>query len=238
MKKIQCMIVDDEPLAREILQTYISRIQGWELKKSCINAVEAYEGLHQFAIDVIFLDIQMPVVTGIDFLRSLKNPPLVIFTTAYADHAVTGFELNAVDYLVKPIVFERFQQAVEKVNARLAVPELPVKIPQQQPVAAPDYFFIKQDSRLVKISYSEVLYMEAQRDYTYIYLKDKKILASMHLKALEELIQSPPLFRVQRSYIVNLDAIKAINGNTVEIAGKEIPIGANYKDDLFRLLKI
>ncbi|HEX2846741.1 MAG TPA: LytTR family DNA-binding domain-containing protein [Chitinophagaceae bacterium] len=238
MKKIQCMIVDDEPLARDILQTYVARIPGWELKKSCINAVEAYEGLHQFAIDVIFLDIQMPVVTGIDFLRSLKKPPLVIFTTAYADHAVTGFELNAVDYLVKPIVFERFQQAIEKVNARLAVSEPEVKSSELKQAPGADYFFIKQDSRLVKINYSEVLYMEAQRDYTYIYLKDKKILASMHLKALEELIQSSPLFRVQRSYIVNLDAIRAINGNVLEIAGKEIPIGASYKDELFRLLKI
>lgn len=238
MKKVQCMIVDDEPLAREILQTYIARIPGWELKKSCVNAVEAYEGLHQFEIDLMFLDIQMPVVTGVDFLRSLKNPPMVIFTTAYAEHAVTGFELNAVDYLVKPIVFERFQQAIEKVNARLTIPGPPEKATEQQPVPAAGYFFIKQDSRLVKIDYSEVLYMEAQRDYTYIHLKDKKILASMHLKALEELIQSPPLFRVQRSYIVNLDAVRAINGNVLEIAGKEIPIGANYKDELFRLLRI
>ncbi|MBN8877449.1 MAG: response regulator transcription factor [Sphingobacteriales bacterium] len=238
MKKILCMIVDDEPLARDILQTYIARIPGWELKKSCINAVEAYEGLHQFTIDVIFLDIQMPVVTGIDFLRSLKKPPLVVFTTAYADHAVTGFELNAVDYLVKPIVFERFQQAIEKVNARLAVSEPVIKDPEQKQVQGADYFFIKQDSRLVKINYNEVLYMEAQRDYTYIYLKDRKILASMHLKALEELIQSLPLFRVQRSYIVNLDAIKAINGNVLEIAGKEIPIGASYKEELFRLLRV
>lgn len=238
MKKIQCMIVDDEPLAREILQTYIGRIPGWELKKSCINAVEAYEGLHQFEIDIMFLDIQMPVVTGIDFLRSLKKPPLVIFTTAYAEHAVTGFELNAVDYLVKPIVFERFQQAIEKVNARLTISEPPLKIEGQQRSSTPDYFFVKQDSRLVKISYNEVLYMEAQRDYTYIYLKDKKILAGMHLKALEELIQSPSLFRVQRSYIVNLDAISAINGNVLEIAGKEIPIGANYKEELFRLLRV
>lgn len=238
MKKIQCMIVDDEPLAREILQTYIGRIPGWELKKSCVNAVEAYEGLHQFEIDIMFLDIQMPVVTGIDFLRSLKKPPLVIFTTAYAEHAVTGFELNAVDYLVKPIVFERFQQAIEKANARLAISEPPLKTEDQQRSSVPDYFFVKQDSRLVKISYKEVLYMEAQRDYTYIYLKDKKILAGMHLKALEELIQSPPLFRVQRSYIVNLDAISAINGNVLEIAGKEIPIGANYKEELFRLLRV
>lgn len=236
MKEIRCIIVDDEPLAREILQTYIARIPGWELKKSCINAVEAYEALHQFEIDLMFLDIQMPIVTGIDFLRSLKKPPLVIFTTAYADHAVTGFELNAVDYLVKPIVFERFQQAIEKVNIRLAIPEV-VKPAEQSPLA-PDYFFIRQDSKLVKINYSEVLYMEAQRDYTYIYLKDKKILASMHLKALEDILQSPLLFRVQRSFIVNLDAIKAINGNVLEIAGKEIPIGANYKEALFRLLRV
>lgn len=236
MKEIRCMIVDDEPLAREILQTYIARIPGWELKKSCINAVEAYEALHQFEIDLLFLDIQMPVVTGIDFLRSLKKPPMVIFTTAYADHAVAGFELNAVDYLLKPIVFERFQQAIEKVNARMAVAE-PVKSEERSPMPA-DYFFIRQDSKLVKINYSEVLYMEAQRDYTYIYLKDRKILASMHLKALEDMLQSPPLFRVQRSFIVNLDAIKAINGNMLEIGGREIPVGANYKEALFRILRL
>lgn len=236
MKESRCMIVDDEPLAREILQTYIARIPGWELKKSCINAVEAYEALHQFEIDLLFLDIQMPVVTGIDFLRSLKKPPMVIFTTAYADHAVTGFELNAVDYLLKPIVFERFQQAIEKVNARMAVAE-PVKSEERSPMPA-DYFFIRQDSKLVKINYSEVLYMEAQRDYTYIYLKDRKILASMHLKALEDMLQSPPLFRVQRSFIVNLDVIKAINGNMLEIGGREIPVGANYKEALFRILRL
>lgn len=234
MKKVQCLVVDDEPLARDILQTYISRIPGWELTKSCINAVEAYQGLHESTIDVIFLDVQMPVVSGIDFLRSLKNPPMVIFTTAYTDHAVTGFELNAVDYLVKPIVFERFREAVEKVNARISLENNEQKTERVMPAVS--YFFVRQDSRLVRIDYEEVLYMEAQRDYTYIFLRNKKLLVSMHLKAIEAMVQTPPFFRVQRSYMVNLDAIRAINGNVIEIAEKQIPIGANYKEDLFRQL--
>lgn len=224
------MIVDDEPLARDIIQTYVSRIPGWNLVKTCINAEEAYEGMFQFKVDVLFLDIHMPVISGIDFIRSLKRPPLVVFTTAYADYAVTGFELHAVDYLVKPVTFDRFFQAIEKVKERMLH-----RTNVAEQIQA-DYFFIKQDGRLVKIDYKDILFMEAQRDFTSIYLKNKKMLASMHLKVLEDMLTPPNIIRVHRSYIINLDAVRSIAGNIVEIDGKEIPIGANYKETLLKRL--
>ena len=230
MTEVNCMIVDDEPLARDIIQTYVSRIPGWNLVKTCINAEEAYEGMFQFKVDVLFLDIHMPVISGIDFIRSLKRPPLVVFTTAYADYAVTGFELHAVDYLVKPVTFDRFFQAIEKVKERMLH-----KTNVSEPIQA-DYFFIKHDGRLVKIDFKDILFMEAQRDFTLIYLKNKKMLAGMHLKALEDMLTTPDIIRVHRSYIINLDAVRSIAGNIVEIDGKEVPIGANYKEALLRRL--
>ncbi|MES2774072.1 MAG: response regulator [Bacteroidota bacterium] len=233
MSTINCLIVDDEPLAREILQTYIAGVPGWKLVQRCMSAVEAYGALHEHDIDVMFLDIQMPVVSGIDFLHSLKHPPLVVFTTAFSNHAVEGFALNAVDYLLKPITNERFLQAVDKLHERLAGKNT-VHLSTNAPAA--DYVFIKQDARLVKLHFDDILYAEAQRDFTYIFLKQKKILASMHLKMLEDLLPENRFLRIHRSYMINVSAISAINGNMVEIDQHEIPIGANYKDKLFSML--
>ena len=235
MITINCLVVDDEPLAREIIETYLSKLPGWQVAASCINAIEAYEAMMRTPVDVIFLDIQMPIISGIDFLRTLKQPPLIVFTTAYAEHAVTGFDLHAVDYLVKPISFERFFQATQKITERMQIKAPPAPLP---PADIPTYFFIKLEGRLVKINYGDVLYMEAQRDFTTIHLANKKLLAGMHLKAIEDMLAPPNILRVHRSYIVNLDAIRAINGNVLEIAGTEIPIGDHYKESLWRQLGI
>lgn len=233
MTAVNVLIVDDEPLAREIIQTYITTIPGWNLVKSCINAMEAYEAILQSKIDILFLDIKMPVISGIDFFRSLKNPPLVVFTTAYADFAITGFELHAVDYLMKPITYDRFYQAAEKVKERMLVY---ANTTETLPKLSAAYFFIKQDGKLIRINYSDILFMEAHRDFTCIYLADRKLLAGMHLKALEEIMACPNIVRVHKSYIINTDAIKSINGNIIETGSKEIPIGANYKKDLLKRL--
>jgi len=233
MNKTNCLIVDDEPLARKIIETYLSVVAGWQLIRSCMNAVEAYDALQGNSIDVMFLDIRMPVVSGIDFLRSLQHTPLVVFTTAYSDYAVTGFELNAVDYLVKPITADRFMQAVEKVNARFLSQGDEKEIFSTPPA---DYLFIRQEAKLIRVNYEDILFIEAKRDFTSIHLKRKKLLASMHLKALEMMLSPQRMLRVHRSYIVNLDAIQSINGNTIEIEDKSIPIGANYKPELFRRL--
>lgn len=232
MNEIKCMIVDDEPIARDILKRHISATPGLTLLKSCINATEAYEGLHEHEIDLIFLDIQMPVITGIDFLRSLRLPPLVIFTTAYHNYAVEGFELNSVDYLLKPITYDRFYQAIEKVKERTSFRMVKKTAPPA------DYVFIKQDNRLVKIYHNQINYIEAEKDFSSVFYDDKKLLAGMHLKMFEAMLPGDQFFRVHRSYMINLSKITSINGNIVELGKKEIPIGANYKNDLIIKLGI
>jgi DNA-binding LytR/AlgR family response regulator len=226
------MIVDDEPIARNILQKHIEATPGFVLVKSCMSASEAYEGLHQHVVDLVFLDIQMPVITGIDFLRSLRNPPLVVFTTAYHQYAVEGFELNSLDYLLKPITYDRFYQAAQKAKERMEM-----STAKKRPVP-PDYVFIKHDSRLVKISYHQIHHIEAEKDFSTVYYDDKKMLAGMHLKMFEAMLPEEQFCRVHRSFIINLSRITSINGNTLELGKKEIPIGANYKEALIKKLGI
>lgn len=226
------MIVDDEPIARDILKKYIDATPGLVLLKSCMNASEAYEGLHEYDVDLLFLDIQMPVITGLDFLRSLRHPPLTIFTTAYHEHAIEAFELNSVDYLLKPITYDRFYQAVQKAKERVDFLAVKRALP---PV---DYIFIKQDHRLVKISHHQINYIEAEKDFSTVYFNDKKLLAGMHLKMFENMLPQDKFIRVHRSFIVHLEKITAIMGNVVELGKREIPIGASYKDDLAKRLGI
>jgi DNA-binding LytR/AlgR family response regulator len=232
MNEVRCMIVDDEPLAREILKNHIAATPGLTLMKTCMNAAEAYEGIHQYPVDLIFLDIQMPVITGTEFLRSLRKPPLVIFTTAYHNYAVEGFELNSVDYLLKPITYDRFYQAFEKVKERMLSRIV------QEPASAVDYIFIKQDSKLIKVPFNNIRYIEAEKDFSMVHLSEKKILAGMHLKLFESMLPGHLFVRVHRSFIINLTRINSITGNIVELDKAEIPIGANYKDNLLKKLGI
>jgi DNA-binding LytR/AlgR family response regulator len=237
MKQINCMVVDDEPIARDILARHIAQTSGLTLVKNCINASEAYEGLHQHKVDLIFLDIQMPVITGTDFLRSLADPPLVIFTTAYGQYAVEGFELNSVDYLLKPVIYERFCQAIQKVNERISY-KSKLEIQQTEHVIPVDYVFIKQDTRLVRVNFGQMRYIAAEKDYSSVYLEDKRLFASMHLKLFEDMLPKEKFQRIHRSYLVNLSMIRAIKGNLVEIGSEELPIGANYKEALLKALGI
>ncbi|MGY3211949.1 LytR/AlgR family response regulator transcription factor [Mucilaginibacter sp. HD30] len=235
--QINCMVVDDEPIARDILTGYLEKTPGLKLLKSCMNATEAYEGLYQHQVDLIFLDIQMPVITGTDFLRSLRQPPLVIFTTAYQEYAIEGFELNSVDYLLKPVTYERFCQAVQKAKERLTF-KAADQSPRHPPVAAADYLFIKQDTRLVRVNYDQISYIQAEKDYSSVYLEDKRLLASMHLKLFEDTLPKEKFLRVHRSYIVNLSKILSIKGNTAELGEVAIPISLNYRDNLLSALRI
>ncbi|MES2330635.1 MAG: response regulator [Bacteroidota bacterium] len=237
MKEINCMVVDDEPIARDILARHIAQTSGLTLVKNCINASEAYEGLHQHKVDLMFLDIQMPVITGTDFLRSLGNPPLVIFTTAYEQYAVEGFELNSVDYLLKPITYERFFQAIQKVNERISY-KSNLDILQTEQTIPVDYVFLKQDTRLVRVNFNQIRYIAAEKDYSSVYLEDKRLFASMHLKLFEDMLPKENFLRIHRSYLVNLSMIRAIKGNLVEIGGDELPIGANYKEAFLKALGI
>lgn len=232
MKKTCCIVVDDEPLARELVQKYLARLENWEVVASCRSVAEAYEALYQNDVDVLFLDINMPDKTGIEFLATLKNPPPVVFTTAYAEHAATAFDLDAVDYLVKPITETRFREAIEKVE-RLLNASVGMPVPQQT-----DHLFLKQDNKLVKVLFDEILYVEALKDFSKVFLKEKTLLASAHLKLMDDWLPANRFLRIHRSYIVSLDAITAINGNLVEIGKQEIPVGATYKDELLKRLRL
>lgn len=232
MKKIHCIVVDDEPLARELVAAYVSRLANWELIACCRSVAEAYEALYQNAVDVVFLDINLPGVNGIDFLVTLRNPPAVVFTTAYAEHAATAFDLHAVDYLVKPITETRFGEAIDKAERLLNLPAPPLAKREA------DHLFLKQDARLVKVMFDDIPYIEALKDFSKVFLKEKTMLAGAHLKAMEELLPGSRFLRVHRSYIIALDAVAAVQGNMIEIGKQEIPVGATYKEELMRRLQL
>lgn len=231
---IKTLIIDDEPLALDILESYIAKLPDLELVGRCDNALDANERLQQGDIDLIFLDIQMPQMTGIEFLKSLRNPPKVVFTTAYAEHAVEGFELNAIDYLMKPIAFDRFFTAVNKVKE-----VMPKSVKDSKNTE--DFFFVKADKKLVKIHYSEILYIEGLKDYVIIKKEEGRVIALQTMKSLEAKLPSNQFMRVHRSFIINIGKIKAVVGNTIELKEsgqtKSIPIGKNYKEDLLRIVE-
>lgn len=235
---INCLIVDDEPLARLVIRSHLAHFPDWYIVAECIRATDAYEALYRHSVQVLFLDIQMPVISGIEFLRSLKQPPFVVFTTAYSHYAVEGFELNGVDYLLKPITFERFSQAINRVHERLQQPlaiQPAIESASTEP-AARDYVFIRQENKLVKVLFEDVLFLEAHRDMTKIYLKDGVLFANMHLKILGELFPATQFLRTHRSYIVSLTAVQAIQGNRLDIGPYEVPIGNLFREDVLKRL--
>lgn len=235
---INVIIVDDEPLAQDVLETYIEKIPELNLVKKCSNALEANEALKSEEIDLMFLDIQMPQLTGTDFLKTLNNPPLVIFTTAYPNYAIEGFELNALDYLLKPISLERFMKAVNKALEQL---ELQNKDSVAGSVEeSPDFIFVKADKKLIKIKYDEILYIEGLKDYVIIRMDRSRVITLQTMKSLEDKLPSNLFRRIHRSYIVSIDKINAIVGNMVEVIeknqAKHLPIGKNYRDELLAIV--
>lgn len=230
MPTIKCLIVDDEPLARKLIAGHVEKLPDWSIVAQCKNAVEAYEIIVKEKVDVLFLDINMPVITGVDFYRSLKNPPYLVFTTAYPEYAVEGFELEAVDYLVKPVTFDRFLKAVERIYDKiLSKNKIDDSMIRLDPVEPADHIFIKHFSKLVKVFFDEILYLEAQKDFVKFILKSNELLAGMTMKEAEDALPSAKFLRVHRSFIVSVKAITAMFGNTIEIGKFQVPIGANYK---------
>lgn len=227
---VSCLIVDDEPLAQDILDSYVKKTPQLNLVGICSNAIEALEKMKHNQVDLIFLDIQMPEITGIDFLRSLKAPPMVIFTTAYQNYAVEGFELNAIDYLLKPFSQDRFLKAVRKAE------ELFV-LKNEHSQREDDYIFIKSDQKLQKVSYNDILFVEALADYVKIHTPEKRYITLQTMKNMEEKLPERYFKRVHRSFIVALDKIITIVGGNVEINGQKIPIGKNYKEGFYDALK-
>lgn len=238
---MNCLIVDDEPLAIDLLDSFVSKIPYLNLVGKCLNAFEALELMQTNTIDLLFLDIQMPNVTGIDLVKSLSKQPLIIFTTAYSNYALDGFNLNAVDYLVKPIPFERFLKAVNKANEYHLFrnkPRLPEQKEKTNSSLHGDFIMVKADYSLVKIDLENILYIEGLKDYLKIFIQGQKTILTLNsLKKFEESL--PPEFfaRVHRSYIVALNKIEAIQKHRIIIGKERIPIGDNYKSDFYKKIE-
>lgn len=238
MPSINCLIVDDEPLARRLVAGYVEKLPDWSIVAQCKNAVEAYEIIVKAKVDVLFLDINMPVISGVDFFRSLKNPPFLVFTTAYPEFAVEGFELEAVDYLVKPITFDRFLKAAERIYEKMLLRNKnDDSVSRLVPADTADHIFIKHFGKLIKVFFDEILYLEAQKDFVKFVLKSDEFLAGMTMKEAEDSLPHSKFLRVHRSFIVSAKAITALFGNTIEIGKIQIPIGANYKGAVLEKVK-
>lgn len=214
---ITCLIVEDEPLAADILQDYIKQIPFLKLKGVCTDAIFALDILSKEAIDLLFLDIHLPGLKGLDFLKTLKNPPAVILTTAYQEYAIQGYELNVVDYLLKPIEFQRFVAAVNKVKGNEALPGKPT-------------ITIQTDKKKVIIPVEDIIFIESQKEYIKIQTPNTAFTTKYALSKIEEELDAGSFLRVHRSFIVALHKIKAYNAHEIELAGKTIPIGGNYRE--------
>jgi two-component system LytT family response regulator len=230
-KTMSCIIVDDEPLARDILEDFIGKVPFLMLKASCKNGFEALKVLQKEKTDLIFLDIQMPDLNGIQLYESLSSKPLVIFTTAYSNYAVTGFDLEAVDYLVKPFAFERFLKAVNRAYEQFQA---------SRPAASGeirDFMFVKDGTKIVKVNYADILYIEGMKDYVKIVLQDKKmVLTLMSMQHMMEKLPAEKFIRIHRSYIIPLSKIEEVEKNRVVIGGKHLPVGNSYKNGLMQAL--
>lgn len=243
LNMLNVLIVDDEPLALDVLETYISQMPELNLVKRCSNALEANEALKTNPVDLMFLDIQMPQLTGTDFLKTLSNPPMVVFTTAYSNYAIQGFDLNALDYLVKPISLDRFVKAVNKAVEHAGLLRLEQQSQNGNGANAADshdFFFVKADKKLVKVNFDDIIYIEGLKDYVIIRLLNGRVITLQTMKSLEDRLPPVQFKRIHRSYIVALDKIAAIEGNMVEVMEKDkpklLPIGKNYRDDLLDLI--
>jgi two-component system, LytTR family, response regulator len=235
---INCIVVDDEPLAIEILREYINRIPFLEITGSFTSALECIDFLKHNNVDLLFLDIQMEELTGIQLLRVLKEKPEVIFTTAYDTYALQGFELDVADYLLKPISFERFIRAVEKVHEKLALLHRPVSVPRDATAPdANDFFFVKTESRLQKVFFNDIFYIEGMGDYLRIVTAKERIMTLQNFKKLEAALPEERFIRVHRSYVIALDKIISIERNRIKIADQLIPIGDSYRKPFFALIE-
>ena len=231
MKQYSCIIVEDEPLARNLLTAYISKVPKIQLIQTFSNAIDALDYLRDNQVDILFSDIQMPEVTGITLLKLLQKKPLIILTTAYSEYALEGYELEVFDYLVKPISFERFLKSIEKGIARLdnSHPEVAEIKEVQSGTNAPDYIFVKDGTKLIKINLSEILYIEGLKDYVCIYTTGRKIVSLQTMKSLESTLPKDRFIRIHNSYIIAFEAINEIEKDRVIIGKSTIPVSDTYK---------
>jgi len=235
LKTYTCIIVDDETLAQELIEAHLAKIPNIHIVTKCHTAMEAMSVINNTNIDIMFLDIEMPDITGIEFLKSLGKPPLTILTTAYSEYALEGYELNVIDYLLKPIRFERFFKAIVKaMNLLKETCATPVV---ENMTIEEEYIFVKSDYKAVKIPFNELVYIESMQKYVKFYLKDKMVMSLMSLTSLTEILPSSIFFRCQKSFIVNLTKIDSINGNLILMNnGAKVSLSKNLKSELITLI--
>jgi two-component system LytT family response regulator len=222
---IQCLIVDDEPLAQDVIAGYVQQSDQLELVKKCSNVMEAFAVLQKQPVDLLFMDIKMPLINGIDFVKSLKNPPAVIFTTAFSEYAADSYEMEAVDYLLKPVTITRFNKSIDKylrqINTTITVEK--------------NYLYIKVDGRLQKIFYADILFAESMKDYMKIVTAREKYITHLTMKALVDLLPSKAFARIHRAFVVKLAAITAIARNEIQIGTFKIPVGEKFRVNMQHL---
>ena len=222
--KISCIITDDEPFARKGLQGYVEKIDFLDLKGSCEDALQLSNLLQQQPIDLLFLDIQMPHITGVEFLRAIRNPPKVIFTTAYEQYAIQGFELDVMDYLLKPISYERFLKAAWKARDYFAA--------KQQPDNSIPYLFVKANGKLEKITFDDILFIEGMENYVAIHLENRKIITHMTIKSLIEKLPARQFIQSHKSYVVAINKVDTIEGNTLHVQKHQLPVSKYLREEV------
>lgn len=232
----KCIIIDDEPIAIRVIKKHLSAFTDFAIVAECSNALEAMPIISKEKIDLMFCDIQMPQITGVDFVRSLAHPPKVIFTTAYRDYAVDAFELNVVDYLLKPISFERFTKAINNFMEQNSAKNIQQNISVTDSTQR-DFIFLKADKKHHKINLSDILYFESLGDYVIAFTTDKKIVTKERISNLAENLPGNNFLQIHRSYIVSISKIESVGAGFVEIKGKKLPVGRNYKPLLNNLLQ-
>lgn len=236
MKAYTCIIVDDEALAQDLIETHLKKIPNIEILAKCHTAMEAMTILNQQSVDIMFLDIEMPDLTGVEFLKALDKAPHTIFTTAYSEYAMEGYELNVVDYLLKPIRFDRFFKAITKVLELLKERESQVAEVTPDKATA-EYIFVKSDYKAVKIAFNDILYVESMQKYVKFHLRDKMVISLMSISSLKEILPPKRFFRCQKSFIINLDKIESIEGNQLVLSSKaKVPVSKNLRGELLKLV--
>ena len=245
--KINCLLIDDEPLAMDVLASYINRIDGLELAGRCDNAIQAFEKIQTTPVDLLFLDIQMPKLNGIEFLNTLKDSPKVIFTTAYRDYAIDAFEMDAIDYLLKPISFSRFLRAVSKVYQNFQSPHLPSPnhllnnslsygSENTTALSAMEFIYVKADKKMVKIGLQDIFYIESLKDYVIIHTPKKRIVTKQKISYLEQKLPEDRFLRIHRSFIISINKIEAFSPTSIDVNNTELPIGRSYKREVSKVL--
>jgi DNA-binding LytR/AlgR family response regulator len=229
---IKCIIVEDETLAQDVIKDHLRKIKEFELVGIYRNAPEDMEALRTNEVDVMFLDIYLPGMTGLDMLRSLPDPPLVVLTTAYAEYALESYEFSVIDYLLKPISFERFSKAVNKIkDGRLFS-----QAGKEQARSSQDHIFIKSNNKFFKVNFSEIVYIEGMKDYLKIHTSEYTLVTHQTMNEMEKLLPASQFIRVHKSYIIALAQVKTIYGNSIELGKTTIPIGINYKENVMNLI--